>query len=214
MRKLRLGCTDENLNDRKSRLPIGLGGPTILSHFDHHQRPRPRWTLPSTSTLSQAHSPTPISPMPKRISSTISKVAIFFDEPTLYPKAYCKRRFLSISLAAALSITTLYRSSRQTSKRAYNSGYAAACQDILSMIQQGVSAGGDHAGENPMSVGRIMDWVEARCDAIKAREEEEEEEEQKEKDKDTQPPQSGPKPPPSRTRRQVSTSFEITPFIR
>ena len=77
------------------------------------------------------------------------------------------------------------------------------------MIQQGVSAGGDHAGENPMSVGRIMDWVEARCDAIKAREEEEEEEEQKEKEKDPQPPhtQSGPKPPPSRTRRQVSTTL-------
>ena len=71
------------------------------------------------------------------------------------------------------------------------------------MIQQGVSAGGDHAGENPMSVGRIMDWVEARCDAIKTREEEEDEEEQKEKEKDPQPPQSGPKPP-SRTRRQVS----------
>jgi len=70
------------------------------------------------------------------------------------------------------------------------------------MIQQGVSAGGDHAGENPMSVGRIMDWVEARCDAIKAREEEEDEEEQKEKEKDPPPPQSGPKPQ-SRTKRQV-----------
>jgi len=112
------------------------------------------------------------------------------------------------STAAALSITTLYRSSRQTSKRAYNAGYVAACQDILSMIQQGVSAGGDHAGENPMSVGRIMDWVEARCDAIKAREEEEDEEEQKEKEKVPQPPQSGPKQP-SRTKRQVSLRFGI-----
>jgi len=77
------------------------------------------------------------------------------------------------------------------------------------MIQQGVSAGGNHTGENPMSVGRIMDWIEARCDAIKAREEEEDEEEQKEKEKDPQPPQNGPKPPP-RTKRQVSptlTSF-------
>ncbi|KAF9645777.1 hypothetical protein BDM02DRAFT_3070207, partial [Thelephora ganbajun] len=61
-------------------------------------------------------------------------------------------------VAAALSITTLYRSSRQTSKRAYNTGYMSACQDVLSMIQQGVSAAGDHTGENPMSVGRIMDW--------------------------------------------------------
>ena len=114
--------------------------------------------------------------------------------------------------AAALSITTLYRSSRQTSKRAYNAGYVAACQDILSMIQQGVSAGGNHTGENPMSVGRIMDWVEARCDAIKAREEEEDEEEQKEKEKDPQPPQNGPKPPP-RTKRQVSTHFDILPHV-
>jgi len=72
------------------------------------------------------------------------------------------------------------------------------------MIQQGVSAGGNHTGENPMSVGRIMDWIEARCDAIKTREEEEDEEEQKEKEKDPQPPQSCPKPP-SRTKRQVST---------
>jgi len=79
------------------------------------------------------------------------------------------------------------------------------------MIQQGVSAGGDHAGENPMSVGRIMDWVEARCGAIKAREEEEDEEEQKEKEKDPQPPQSGPKLP-SRTKRQVSILFGITPI--
>jgi len=76
------------------------------------------------------------------------------------------------------------------------------------MIQQGVSAGGNHTGENPMSVGRIMDWIEARCDAIKAREEEEDEEEQKEKEKDPQPPQHGPKPPP-RTKRQVSTPFDI-----
>jgi hypothetical protein len=119
-----------------------------------------------------------------------------------------KQTFSLPFAAAALSITTLYRSSRQTSKRAYNAGYLAACQDILSMIQQGVSAGGDHAGENPMSVGRIMDWVEARCDAIKAREEEEDEEEQKEKEKDPQQPQSGQKPP-SRTKRQVSTLFEI-----
>lgn len=73
------------------------------------------------------------------------------------------------------------------------------------MIQQGVSAGGDYAGENPMSVGRIMDWVEARCDAIKAREEEEDEEEQKEKEKGPAP-QNGPKPP-CRTKPQVSGLF-------
>ncbi|KAF8648214.1 hypothetical protein AX16_006353 [Volvariella volvacea WC 439] len=89
--------------------------------------------------------------------------------------------------AAALSITTLYRSSRRAAKRAYNSGYAAACQDLLTMIQQGVSAGGlgqdsTNAGsEAGMSIGRIMDWTEARLEEIKAREEEEDEEEEKER---------------------------------
>ncbi|GBE85502.1 hypothetical protein SCP_0800190 [Sparassis crispa] len=51
--------------------------------------------------------------------------------------------------AAALSLTTLYRTSRPTSKRAYNAGYAAAFQDMLLMIQQGVSTGesSDTAGQ-------------------------------------------------------------------
>ncbi|KAF9642683.1 hypothetical protein BDM02DRAFT_3072110, partial [Thelephora ganbajun] len=80
--------------------------------------------------------------------------------------AKAEKDILNNFKAAALSITTLYRSSRQASGRAYNAGYVSACQDILSMIQQGVSAGGYHPGENPMSVGTIMDWVEARCDAI------------------------------------------------
>lgn len=80
------------------------------------------------------------------------------------------------------------------------------------MIQQGVSAGGDHTGENAMSVGRIMDWVEARCDAIKAREEEEDEEEQKDKEKDPPPPQNGPKPQ-SRTKRQVSPLCHLLPHL-
>ncbi|KDQ49963.1 hypothetical protein JAAARDRAFT_42455 [Jaapia argillacea MUCL 33604] len=85
--------------------------------------------------------------------------------------------------AAALSITTLYRSSRRTSKRAYNSGYAAACQDLLLMIQQGVSAS-DATSEMPgegMTIGRIMDWVEARLEAVKSREEEEEEDEERDR---------------------------------
>ena len=75
--------------------------------------------------------------------------------------------------AAALSITTLYRSSRTTSKRSYNSGYAAACADLLQMIQQGVSD-----SETPPTIGRVMDWVEARLEAVRAREEEELEEDE------------------------------------
>ncbi|KZT21726.1 hypothetical protein NEOLEDRAFT_1072904, partial [Neolentinus lepideus HHB14362 ss-1] len=74
--------------------------------------------------------------------------------------------------AAALSITTLYRSSRGTSKKAYNAGYAAACQDLLLMIQQGVSDSqmeegpdGESSGMG-MTIGRVMDWVEARLEAV------------------------------------------------
>ena len=72
-----------------------------------------------------------------------------------------------------MSITNLYRSSRSTSKRAYNSGYAAACADLLQMIQQGVSD-----SETPPTIGRVMDWVEARLEAVRAREEEEDEEDE------------------------------------
>ncbi|PPQ75941.1 hypothetical protein CVT24_002492 [Panaeolus cyanescens] len=92
--------------------------------------------------------------------------------------------------AAALSITTLYRSSKKNAKRAYNAGYAAACQDLLEFIQQGVSASGDVGhGAGPsriaegstsgMTIGQIMDWTEARVEAIKAREEEEDEDEER-----------------------------------
>ncbi|KAH9924949.1 hypothetical protein B0H21DRAFT_149534 [Amylocystis lapponica] len=86
--------------------------------------------------------------------------------------------------AAALSLTTLYRSSRRTSKRAYNAGYAAACQDLLLMIQQGVSTGesSDTVGRG-MTIGRIMDYIEARLEAIKSREEEEDEDEDKERER-------------------------------
>ena len=95
--------------------------------------------------------------------------------------------------AAAQSITTLFRSSKKAAKRAYNEGYAAACQDLLSFIQQGVSA--SDIGQSPtasssavegggMTIGRVMDWTEARMEAIKAREEEEDEEEEREKSKE------------------------------
>jgi len=96
--------------------------------------------------------------------------------------------------AAALSITTLYRSSRHTSKRAYNAGYGAACQDLLVMIQQGVSVGGvvdplqgagpmEEGSGNAMTIGKVMDWIEARLEAVKSREEEEDEDEEKEKER-------------------------------
>jgi len=58
------------------------------------------------------------------------------------------------------------------------------------MIQQGVSVGGiDASGsgassESGMTIGKVMDWIEARMEAIKSREEEEEEEEEKEKERE------------------------------
>ena len=45
-----------------------------------------------------------------------------------------------------------------------------------------------------MTIGKVMDWTEARVDAIKAREEEEEEDEEREKDKDRPPPSAAPAP--------------------
>ncbi|KZP20506.1 hypothetical protein FIBSPDRAFT_742073, partial [Athelia psychrophila] len=92
--------------------------------------------------------------------------------------ANSEKELLNTFKAAALSITTLYRSSRQTSKRAYNAGYGAACQDLLLMIQQGVSVGGTTqpsspnsrslggSGGNEMTIGKVMDWIEARLEAI------------------------------------------------
>lgn len=58
------------------------------------------------------------------------------------------------------------------------------------MIQQGVSTGGVALSDsnNPagdvMTIGRIMDWIEARMEAVKAREEEEDEDEEREKEKE------------------------------
>jgi hypothetical protein len=83
----------------------------------------------------------------------------------------------------------LYRSSRTTSKRAYNAGYGAACQDLLTFIQQGVSAsdlGSDSlraVDGGGMTIGRVMDWTEARLEAIRTTEEEEEEEEERDKER-------------------------------
>ncbi|KAK0200580.1 hypothetical protein DFS33DRAFT_168818 [Desarmillaria ectypa] len=105
--------------------------------------------------------------------------------PTAHQNA--EAELLNNFKAAALSITTLYRSSRDASKRAYSAGYAAACQDLLAMIQRGVSAGGiaepgTSTELNGMSIGRVMDWIDARLDAVKSRQEEEVEEEEKEKE--------------------------------
>ncbi len=96
---------------------------------------------------------------------------IIYPNHSIYP--------VSLPIAAALSLTTLFRSSKSASKRAYNAGYSAACHDLLNMIQQGVSTDADPSRE--VTIGRIMDYIEARLEAIRAREEEEDEEEEKER---------------------------------
>ncbi len=58
----------------------------------------------------------------------------------------------------------------------------------MAMIQRGVSVGGIaepgmSADSNGMSIGRVMDWIDARLDAVKSRQEEEVEEEEKEKER-------------------------------
>ncbi|KAJ7054013.1 hypothetical protein C8F01DRAFT_1165588, partial [Mycena amicta] len=118
--------------------------------------------------------------------------------------AHAEKALLDNFKAAALSITTLYRSSRHASKRAYNSGYAAACRDLMEMLQLGVSDSQMLVGqsvESGMTVGRVMDWVEARLEAVRAREEEEDEEDGvTATSSSTAPPprKPSPSPPPSR----------------
>ncbi|KAJ7098348.1 hypothetical protein C8R44DRAFT_834932 [Mycena epipterygia] len=130
--------------------------------------------------------------------------------------ASSEKELLDNFKAAALSITTLYRSSRHASKRAYNAGYAAACRDLMEMLQLGVSdshtlvtdRNEEQAG---MTIGRVMDWVEARLDAVRCREEEEDEEDERERGSHSSAPNASgshrpsapprkpsPSPPPSR----------------
>ena len=61
------------------------------------------------------------------------------------------------------------------------------------MIQHTVSIGGidssssgtaSGSGSEAMTIGKVMDWVEARLEAIKSREEEEDEDDEKEREKE------------------------------
>lgn len=111
------------------------------------------------------------------LTNNFKGMVAFFFRPFLRDSQY------SSSLAAALSLTTLYKSSRKTSKRAYNAGYSAACHDLLLMIQQGVSAGESSEGGSGMTIGRIMDYIEARLEAIRSQEEEDDEDEERDKER-------------------------------
>jgi len=55
------------------------------------------------------------------------------------------------------------------------------------MIQQGVSldqSGSGYDAESGLTIGRVMDWIEARLEAIRSRQEEEDEDEERERDKE------------------------------
>ncbi|KAJ6578607.1 hypothetical protein B0H10DRAFT_2101351 [Mycena sp. CBHHK59/15] len=125
--------------------------------------------------------------------------------------ATAEKELLDNFKAAALSITTLYRSSRHASKRAYNAGYAAACRDLMEMLQLGVSDSytlvpGRNQEEAGMTIGRVMDWVEARLDAVRSREEEEDEEDERERGSHSSAPSAGGSHRPSAPVRKPSPS--------
>ena len=92
------------------------------------------------------------------------------------------------------------------------------------MIQQGVSVGdiggASSSSHDPeggrMTIGKIMDWIEARLDAIKSREEEEDGDEEKEKEKEHErarrsPPPNTTQPPPSVPRAAFTVSSTSMP---
>ncbi|CAE6448094.1 unnamed protein product [Rhizoctonia solani] len=60
--------------------------------------------------------------------------------------------------AAAQSLATLFKSSKQTVKHAHDAGYAACLQDMLQIIQSGVSE------DTGVGVARVMDWAEGQLD--------------------------------------------------
>lgn len=83
------------------------------------------------------------------------------------------------------------------------------------MIQQGVSAGGITTSESQggmddgMTIGRVMDWIEARLEAIRSREEEEDEDEEREKERDHARPSKVP-PAPSMPRTTTTPITQAT----
>ncbi|CAE6418242.1 unnamed protein product [Rhizoctonia solani] len=62
--------------------------------------------------------------------------------------------------AAAQSLATLFKSSKQTVKHAHDAGYAACLQDMLKLVQSGVSEDADVS----VGVARVMDWAEGQLD--------------------------------------------------
>lgn len=67
------------------------------------------------------------------------------------------------------------------------------------MIQHGVSAGGIDNGSSRegVTIGRVMDWTEARLEALKQKDEEEDEDEDRDKDRERGKPSTAPAAPAS-----------------
>ncbi|GAA5863651.1 hypothetical protein JCM1840_000092 [Sporobolomyces johnsonii] len=74
---------------------------------------------------------------------------------------------------AALALTGLYKSGKQAAAKAYITGKKEALQDVLEFLQASL----DHphpsssAAAGPLSVGRLIDYICARQEALKAEEE-------------------------------------------
>ncbi|KAH8832050.1 hypothetical protein DL96DRAFT_1812780 [Flagelloscypha sp. PMI_526] len=94
---------------------------------------------------------------------------------------------------AALALTTLYKSSRDQSKRAYDAGYEAACRDVLAILQAEAA--------NADVSRHVSKWLEARIDAVKGEDASEEDED--EPSKPAPPPQTS-SPSANRTGRTNS----------
>lgn len=90
--------------------------------------------------------------------------------------------------AAALVLTQFYKSSLHTSNQAYSAGYKACLEEIqghiqasLSVPHHGVEGDESNSSENAgRTLGRLMDWIEARQEAFKLQAEDEQEDQQRE----------------------------------
>lgn len=103
--------------------------------------------------------------------------------------------FLFLPTAAALQLTTLYRTSLSTSNRSYATGYAQSLSDILDVVllrlqQPAATAPGFQRGESSNSQSDtdreelkwLIRYLRARIEAIRVEGEEEEKEESEEED--------------------------------
>ncbi|KAJ7584132.1 hypothetical protein C8J56DRAFT_830197 [Mycena floridula] len=137
------------------------------------------------------------------------------------PSAQTEKELLDNFKAAAHSITTLYRSSRDASKQSYNAGYTAACQDLLAMIQHGASSSSASSpspspvgtsDSEEMTVDKVVSWIEARLDAVRSREEEENEDAEREKEHERPNDKvSTKKDEPKSTEKTTAVSYPVMP---